>query len=41
MPRCRFGFIHVINNGYNHRFLYAIGDTSNLQLSARAIGILH
>ncbi|MBA0673457.1 hypothetical protein Goklo_023991 [Gossypium klotzschianum] len=29
MPRCRFGFIHVLNNDYNHWFLYAIGGTSN------------
>ncbi|MBA0776204.1 hypothetical protein Gotri_011229 [Gossypium trilobum] len=29
MPRCRFGFIHVVNNDYNHWFLYAIGGTSN------------
>nr|KJB60996.1 hypothetical protein B456_009G334600 [Gossypium raimondii] len=29
MPRCRFGFIHVVNNDYNHWFLYAIGETSN------------
>ncbi|MBA0746551.1 hypothetical protein Gogos_009059 [Gossypium gossypioides] len=29
MPRCRFGFIHVINNNYNHWFLYTIGSTSH------------
>ncbi|MBA0844872.1 hypothetical protein Goarm_023186, partial [Gossypium armourianum] len=29
MPRCRFGFVHVINNDYNHWFLYAIGGTSH------------
>ncbi|TYI29930.1 hypothetical protein ES332_A05G350500v1 [Gossypium tomentosum] len=29
MPRCRFGFIHVVNNDYNHWFLYAIGGTSH------------
>ncbi|PPD99411.1 hypothetical protein GOBAR_DD03574 [Gossypium barbadense] len=29
MPRWRFGFIHVVNNDYNHWFLYAIGGTSN------------
>ncbi|KAG4148922.1 hypothetical protein ERO13_D05G313200v2 [Gossypium hirsutum] len=29
MPRCRFGFIHVVNNDYNHWFLYAIGGTSS------------
>ncbi|PPD99401.1 hypothetical protein GOBAR_DD03564 [Gossypium barbadense] len=29
MPRCRFGFIHVINNGYNPWFLYAISGTSH------------
>ncbi|MFQ6640623.1 hypothetical protein Gotur_016814 [Gossypium turneri] len=29
MPRCRFGFIHVIDNDYNHWFLYTIGGTSH------------
>ncbi|KAB2031872.1 hypothetical protein ES319_D05G333700v1 [Gossypium barbadense] len=29
MPKCRFGFIHVVNNDYNHWFLYAIGGTSS------------
>ncbi|MBA0624619.1 hypothetical protein Godav_009948 [Gossypium davidsonii] len=29
MLRCRFGFIHFINNDYNHWFLYAIGGTSH------------
>ncbi|MBA0776201.1 hypothetical protein Gotri_011228 [Gossypium trilobum] len=30
MPRCRFGFVHVINNNYNHWFLYAISGTSHI-----------
>ncbi|MBA0624629.1 hypothetical protein Godav_009948 [Gossypium davidsonii] len=29
MPRCRFGFIHVVNNDSNHWFLYATGGTGN------------
>ncbi|MBA0837813.1 hypothetical protein Goarm_009932 [Gossypium armourianum] len=29
MPRCRFGFIHVLNNDYIHLFLYAIGGSSH------------
>ncbi|KAK8522939.1 hypothetical protein V6N12_056631 [Hibiscus sabdariffa] len=24
MPRCRFGFIHVVNNDYTHWVMYAI-----------------
>ncbi|KAK2365802.1 pectate lyase [Trifolium repens] len=28
MPRCRFGFIHVLNNDYTHWIMYAIGGSS-------------
>lgn len=27
MPRCRFGFIHVLNNDYTHWQMYAIGGS--------------
>lgn len=29
MPRCRFGFFHVVNNDYTHWEKYAIGGTAN------------
>ncbi|GAB2212639.1 hypothetical protein Droror1_Dr00020617 [Drosera rotundifolia] len=29
MPRCRFGFFHVVNNDYTHWEMYAIGGTSH------------
>ncbi|KAH6822319.1 Pectate lyase family protein [Perilla frutescens var. hirtella] len=29
MPRCRFGYIHVVNNDYTHWIMYAIGGSSN------------
>ncbi|GMI87356.1 hypothetical protein like AT1G14420 [Hibiscus trionum] len=29
MPRCRFGFIHVVNNDYTHWLMYAIGGSSH------------
>ncbi|GAB4839956.1 hypothetical protein Ancab_020666 [Ancistrocladus abbreviatus] len=29
MPRCRFGFFHVVNNDYTHWLLYAIGGSMN------------
>ncbi|KAM7251825.1 hypothetical protein ACFE04_023708 [Oxalis oulophora] len=29
MPRCRYGFIHVVNNDYTHWLMYAIGGSSN------------
>ncbi|XVF03393.1 hypothetical protein REPUB_Repub04eG0257400 [Reevesia pubescens] len=29
MPRCRWGFIHVVNNDYTHWQMYAIGGSSN------------
>ncbi|MBA0624618.1 hypothetical protein Godav_009947, partial [Gossypium davidsonii] len=32
MPRCLFGFIHVVNNDNIHLFLYAIGGTSHLTI---------
>ncbi|KAK4477624.1 hypothetical protein RD792_016862 [Penstemon davidsonii] len=29
MPRCRFGFIHVVNNDYTHWNMYAIGGSQH------------
>ncbi|XP_027348153.1 pectate lyase-like [Abrus precatorius] len=29
MPRCRWGFIHVVNNDYTHWEMYAIGGSKN------------
>ncbi|KAJ4757215.1 Pectate lyase [Rhynchospora pubera] len=29
MPRCRFGFFHVVNNDYTHWEMYAIGGNMN------------
>ncbi|KAL1563120.1 putative pectate lyase P59 [Salvia divinorum] len=29
MPRCRFGYIHVVNNDYTHWLMYAIGGSSH------------
>ncbi|XP_054794827.1 pectate lyase-like [Prosopis cineraria] len=29
MPRCRYGFFHVVNNDYTHWIMYAIGGSSN------------
>ena len=29
MPRCRFGFFHVINNDYTHWEMYAIGGSQH------------
>ncbi|TVU12671.1 hypothetical protein EJB05_46324 [Eragrostis curvula] len=29
MPRCRFGFFHVVNNDYTHWMMYAIGGNMN------------
>lgn len=29
MPRCRYGWIHVVNNDYTHWIMYAIGGSSN------------
>lgn len=28
MPRCRWGFVHVLNNDYTHWIMYAIGGSS-------------
>ena len=29
MPRCRFGFFHVVNNDYTHWIMYALGGSQN------------
>ncbi|KAK7407344.1 hypothetical protein VNO78_09182 [Psophocarpus tetragonolobus] len=29
MPRCRYGFVHVVNNDYTHWEMYAIGGSKN------------
>lgn len=29
MPRCRFGYIHVVNNDYTHWNMYAVGGSMN------------
>ncbi|KAM1112159.1 hypothetical protein PS2_044633 [Malus domestica] len=29
MPRCRWGFVHVVNNDYTHWIMYAIGGSSH------------
>ncbi|KAH7532610.1 hypothetical protein FEM48_Zijuj04G0039800 [Ziziphus jujuba var. spinosa] len=29
MPRCRYGFVHVVNNDYTHWLMYAIGGSSH------------
>ncbi|KVH98712.1 pectate lyase-like [Cynara cardunculus var. scolymus] len=29
MPRCRFGFAHILNNDYTHWLMYAIGGSSH------------
>lgn len=29
MPRCRYGFFHVVNNDYTHWLMYAIGGSSH------------
>jgi pectate lyase len=29
MPRCRYGFIHVLNNDYTHWEMYAIGGSKH------------
>ena len=29
MPRCRWGFIHVVNNDYTHWIMYAIGGSAH------------
>lgn len=29
MPRCRWGFIHVVNNDYTHWLMYAVGGSQH------------
>lgn len=29
MPRCRWGFVHVVNNDYTHWLMYAIGGSQH------------
>ncbi|GAA0186084.1 lyase [Lithospermum erythrorhizon] len=29
MPRCRFGYVHIVNNDYTHWNMYAIGGSSH------------
>lgn len=29
MPRCRYGFVHIVNNHYTHWLMYAIGGSQN------------
>lgn len=29
MPRCRWGFFHVVNNDYTHWLMYAIGGSTH------------
>jgi len=29
MPRCRYGFVHVVNNDYTHWLMYAIGGSQD------------
>ncbi|KAK8940058.1 hypothetical protein KSP40_PGU018225 [Platanthera guangdongensis] len=29
MPRCRWGFVHVVNNDYTHWLMYAVGGSSH------------
>ncbi|GMH01342.1 hypothetical protein Nepgr_003181 [Nepenthes gracilis] len=29
MPRCRYGFVHVVNNDYTHWLMYAIGGSQH------------
>ena len=29
LPRCRYGFVHVINNDYTHWLMYAIGASQH------------
>ncbi|KAJ8649921.1 hypothetical protein MRB53_002944 [Persea americana] len=29
MPRCRFGYFHVVNNDYTHWTMYAVGGSQN------------
>jgi pectate lyase len=29
MPRCRWGFFHIVNNDYTHWLMYAIGGSAH------------
>ncbi|CAL9080962.1 unnamed protein product [Musa textilis] len=29
MPRCRWGFVHVVNNDYTHWMMYAVGGSQH------------
>lgn len=29
MPRCRWGFFHIVNNDYTHWLMYAIGGSQH------------
>lgn len=29
LPRCRFGYFHVVNNDYTHWKMYAVGGSSH------------
>nr|P40973.1 RecName: Full=Pectate lyase; Flags: Precursor [Lilium longiflorum]AAA33398.1 pectate lyase [Lilium longiflorum]CAA78976.1 pectate lyase [Lilium longiflorum] len=29
MPRCRYGFVHVVNNDYTHWIMYAVGGSQH------------
>ena len=29
MPRCRYGFVHIVNNDYTHWLMYAIGGSQH------------
>ncbi|KAG0484604.1 hypothetical protein HPP92_008683 [Vanilla planifolia] len=29
MPRCRWGFVHVVNNDYTHWLMYAVGGSKH------------
>ncbi|KAL8167161.1 hypothetical protein V2J09_008660 [Rumex salicifolius] len=35
MPRCRFGYFHVVNNDYTHWEMYAIGGSSNPTINSQ------
>ncbi|CAA2987876.1 probable pectate lyase P59 [Olea europaea subsp. europaea] len=40
-PRCRYGYIHVVNNDYSYWNMYAIDGSQNLPLLAKATDTLH
>ncbi|CAH9073632.1 unnamed protein product [Cuscuta europaea] len=35
MPRCRFGYFHVVNNDYTHWEMYAIGGSSSPTINSQ------